>query len=142
MECITFHLQTMYRHDVTKMQRFYISNGLKKPNRVSIRDFVQQIQHLNGYLNLLPCLYYSSRASKSMKIIGTIDDADLASHILRMVPRTWQDQYKLNGATVPQSVRKLLEALECIKKAFPTDKDHEGPKSSTKPSNSTKRRRI
>jgi len=27
MECIIFHLQTMFRHDVAEMQRFYISNG-------------------------------------------------------------------------------------------------------------------
>ncbi len=46
-----------------------------------------------------------------------------------MVPRHWQDQYKLMG-TVLQSVHKLLEALECIKKAYPTEKEHEGPKAS------------
>ena len=51
------------------------------------------------------------------------DDVDLASHILRMVPRHWQDQYELTGATVPQSVCKLLEALEHIKKAFPSEKE-------------------
>ena len=44
MECVvTFHLQTMFRYDAFKAQRFYISNDLKKPNRVLIRDFVQQI---------------------------------------------------------------------------------------------------
>ena len=103
---------------------------------------MQQIQHLNGYLDLLPCLYYSSRASKSTKITGLLDDTDLASRILRMIPRTWQEKYKLNGATVPQCVRKLLEAQEFIEKAFLTDKDHEGPKSSTKLSDSTKRKMI
>ena len=58
------------------------------------------------------------RSSKSMKTIGSFDDADLANHILRMVPRNWQDHYKLSEATFPQIVRKLLEALECIKKPF------------------------
>jgi hypothetical protein len=77
-----------------------------------------------------------------MKITGPFADVDLASHILKMVPRSWKDQYKLSEATVPQSVRKLLEALECIKKVFLTDKDHEGPKSSTKPIDSTKRKMV
>ena len=81
-------------------------------------------------------------ASKSTSIIGPFDDANLASRILRMVPRTWQDQYKLRGATVPRSVRKLLKALERIENVFPTGKDHEGTKSCTKPSNSTKRKMI
>jgi hypothetical protein len=51
-------------------------------------------------------------------VCGPFDDADLASHILRMVPRNWQDQYELSGALVPQSVRELLEVLECIEKAY------------------------
>ena len=100
------------------MLRFYISNGLKKPNRVPILDFVRRVKHLNGYLTLLPCLYYSSKVAKSTKVVGPFDDPDLASHILRMVPWNWQDQYELTGATVPQSIRELLEALECIERAF------------------------
>ena len=40
-----------------------------------------------------------------------------------MCPGTWQAQYELTKDTVPQSVRKLLKALECIEKAFSTDKE-------------------
>ena len=100
---------------------------MKKPNRVPIRQFVQRVQQLNGYLHLLPCLFYSERATKLTKEVEPFDDADLASHILRMVPKHWQDQYELTGDTVPQSVRKLLEALERIEKAFPTEKERKGP---------------
>ena len=92
---------------------------------VSIRDFVQQIQCLNRYLDLLSCLYYSPSASKSIKITGPFDDADLASHILRIVPRNWQDQCKLSGATVP---RKLFEALENIEKPFWLTRIMKGPR--------------
>ncbi len=95
MECIQLFLQTVFRSDAAEAQRFYISNGLKKPNRVPIRDFAQRIQHLNRYLDLLPCLHYSSRAAKSTKVVEPFDDTDLASHNLRMVPRNWQDQYEL-----------------------------------------------
>eukprot|EP00804_Cyclotella_cryptica_P010649 CCRYP_005464-RA/>CCRYP_005464-RA protein AED:0.15 eAED:0.23 QI:0/0/0/1/0/0/5/0/569 len=59
----------------------------------------------------------------TIKVCGPFDDADLASHILRMVPRNWQDQYELSGALVPQSVRELLKVLERIEKACPTEKD-------------------
>ncbi len=69
------------------------------------------IQHINGYLELLPCLYYSSKAAKSTKVLGTFDGTELARHILRMVPWNWQDQYKLSGAMEAQSIRELLEAL-------------------------------
>jgi hypothetical protein len=142
MDCVTFHLQTVFRSDAAETQRFYISNGLKKPNRVPIRQFVQRIQQLNGYLDLLPCLYYSDRATKLTKEVKPFDDVDLASHILRMVPRNWQDQYELTGATVPQSVRKLLEALERIEKAFPTDKEREGTQASAKGGGSSKKKMV
>ena len=90
---------------------------------------MQRIKQLNGYLNLLPCLFYSECATKLTKDIQAFNDPDLASHILRMVLRQWQDQYELTGRTAPQTVQKVLEALECIEKAFRTKKDYEGPKS-------------
>ena len=142
MDCITFHLLTVFRSDTAETQRFYISNGLKKPNRVPIRKFVRRIQQLNGYLDLLPCLFYSERATKLTKVVQAFDDADLASHILRMVPRHWQDQYELTGGTVPQSVRKLLEALERIEKAYPTEKEREGPKANATGGGSSKKRVV
>ena len=114
MECIQLHLQTIFYCDVAEKLRFYTSNGLKKPNRVPIWDFVRRVKCGNGYLILSPCLYYSSKAAKSTKVVGPFDDPDLASHILRMVPRNWQDQYELTGSTIPQSIRELLEALKHI----------------------------
>ena len=34
--CITFHLLMVFWSDAAETQQFYISNGLKKPNRVPI----------------------------------------------------------------------------------------------------------
>ena len=70
------------------------------------------------------------------------DDADLVSHILRMVPKHWQDQYKLTGSTVPLSVHKLFAALEQMEKAFLTEKEHKGPKASTMGGGSSKKRMV
>ncbi len=139
MDCVTFHLLMVFLSDVPETQQFYISNGLKKPNRVPIRQLVQRIQQLNGYLDLLPCLFYSKHATNLTKEMALFHDADLVSHILRMVPRQWQDQYKLTSGTVLQSVGKLLEALEHIEKAFPTRKECKGPKASTTGGGSSKK---
>ncbi len=109
-------------------------------NRVLIRQFVQRIQQLNGYLDLLPCLFYYEHATKLTKVVQAFNDVDLASHILRMVSRHWQDQYELMGGTVLQSGLKLLEALEHIKKAFPTKKDREKPKAGAPGGGSSKKR--
>ena len=112
MDCVTFHLLTVFQSDAAETQHFYISNGLKKPNRVPIRQFVQRIQQLNGYLDLLPCFFYSECATKLTKVVQAFDNADLASHILQMVPRNWKDQYELTGGTGPQSVHTYLTKKE------------------------------
>jgi hypothetical protein len=59
-----------------------------------------------------------------------------------MVPWNRQDQYELTGTTVLQSIRELLEALECIEQAFPTKKVGDGPKTTTKSSDSSKRKMV
>ena len=46
MECVTFHLLTVFCNDATEAQRYYISNGLKKPNWVPVPQFVQRVQQL------------------------------------------------------------------------------------------------
>ena len=103
---------------------------------------MQRIQHLNGYLDLLSCLFYSERATKLTKVVQAFDDIDLASHILLMVPRNWQDQYKLTVGSVPQSVWKLVEALERTEKAYPTEKECERPKSNRDGGGSSKKRMV
>jgi hypothetical protein len=142
MDWMTFHLLSVFQSDAAETQRFYISNGLKKPNRVPIRQFLQRVQQLNDYLDLLPRLFYSDRTTKLTKVVEPFDVPDLASHILRMVPKHWQDQYKLTGVTVPQSVRKLLDALERIEKTFPTEKECKGPKASATEGGSSKKRMV
>ena len=82
---------------------------------------MQHVQQLSDYLKLLPCLYQSNQATKTTKKVGPINDANLAFHILSLCPRTWQAQYKLKADMVPQGVRDLLDDLEKIEKAFPTD---------------------
>ena len=46
MEYIQLHLQVIFCSDAMEMLRFYISNGLKQPNRVPIPDFVQGVEQV------------------------------------------------------------------------------------------------
>jgi hypothetical protein len=41
-ECITFHLLRVFCHNVGKDLKYYITNTLKKPNWVSIRQFLSE----------------------------------------------------------------------------------------------------
>jgi hypothetical protein len=66
-DCITFHLLDMFPSDAAEQQRFYISNVLKKPQRVPVRYFFQQVEQLNSYLSHLPCTYESPCATAATK---------------------------------------------------------------------------
>ena len=113
-ECVTFHLQQVFRNDAGEALKYYITNTLRKPNRVPIRQFLVRVEQLNSYLETLPCLYYSPSANQATKKVLPLDDADLATHLLRMCPAKWQTQYDLTEKTTPVNTRALLLILEKI----------------------------
>jgi hypothetical protein len=43
-----FHLFTMLTNSTAEQERYYIMNVLKKPQRVSICQFVQRVEQLNS----------------------------------------------------------------------------------------------
>jgi hypothetical protein len=101
MECVTFHLQQVFRHDAGKALKNYITNTLRIPNRIPIHQFLVQAEQLNSYLKTLPCLYYSPRVNQITKQVLPLNDADLATHLLRMCQAKWQTQYNLRDKTTP-----------------------------------------
>jgi hypothetical protein len=92
MECVTFHLQQVFRHDADKALKYYITNTLQKPNRILICQFLVRVEQLNSYLETLSCLYYSPSANQATKQVLTLDDANLVMHLLCMCPAKWQTQ--------------------------------------------------
>ena len=89
--------------DAGEALKYYITNTLKKPNMVSIRQFFVRVEQLNSYLETLPCLYYSPSANQATKKVLPLDDTDLATHLLSMCPAKWQTQYDLTENTTPVS---------------------------------------
>jgi hypothetical protein len=66
----------------------------------------------------MPCLYYSPNANASTKPENIpFTEAELGSHVLRMCPIQWQDQYNMNekGMTL-MDMHLLLTSLEAIKR--------------------------
>ena len=63
---------------------------------------------------MLPCLYYSPKTNQATKQVLPLDDADLATHLLRMCLAKWQTQFNLAENTTPISTRALLFVLEKI----------------------------
>ena len=115
-ECVRFHLQAIFCFDAGEALKYCITNTLKKPNRISMRQFFVQVEQLNSYLEILPCLHYSPKANQATKEVLPLDDADLPTHLLCICPTRWQTQYYLTKNTTPVSTRALLLVQENIEK--------------------------
>jgi hypothetical protein len=117
-DCIIFHLLTAFLINAAEQKKYYNLNVLKKPQRVNIHQFVHPVEQLNAYIAQMPCFYYSPNANASIKPKNVpFTEAELGTHVLRMCPIQWQDQYNMNkkGMT-PIDMRLLLTLLEAIKR--------------------------
>ncbi len=65
-ECIMFHLLTVFPNNAAEQEKYYLSNVLKKPQRVGVRQFVQCVEQLNAYIVQLPCWYYRTEQLRKL----------------------------------------------------------------------------
>jgi hypothetical protein len=124
--CVMFHLLTVFSNNAAEQENYYLSNLLKKPQRVGIRQFLQRIEQLNAYVAQLHCWYYSLSYVAGMTPANVqFSKADLASHILWMCPHQWQDQYNLQemGMT-PMDMHSLQASLKAIERVCTPKKAH------------------
>jgi hypothetical protein len=115
--CVMFHLLTVFPINAAEQEKYYISNVLKKPQRINVCQFVHCVEQLNAYIAQMPCFYYSPNANASTKPENVpFTEAELGAHVLRMCPIQWQDQYNMNEKGMkPMDMGLLLTLLEAIK---------------------------
>jgi hypothetical protein len=116
--CVMFHLLTTFPINAAEQEKYYITNVLKKPQRINVCQFVRQVEQLNAYIAQMPCFYYSPHTNASTKPENIpFTEAELGAHVLRMCPLMWQDQYNLNKKDMtPMDMRLLLTSLEAIER--------------------------
>jgi hypothetical protein len=118
-DCMMFHLLTVFPINAAEQEKYFISNVLKKPQRINVRQFVWRVEQLNAYIAQMPCFYYSHNTNASIKPEKVpFTEAELGAHVLRMCPLLWQDQYNMNEKVMTSMDMRLLltllEAIECI----------------------------
>jgi hypothetical protein len=115
-DCVMVHLLSAFPINAAEQEKYYISNVLKKPQRINVCQFVRRVEQLNAYIAQMPCFYYSPNANartKPEKVPFT--EAELGAHVLRMCPIQWRDQYNMNKkGMMPMDMRSLLTLLEAI----------------------------
>ena len=94
-DCVMFDLLTAFSINTAEQEKYYITNVLKKPQRINVCQFVRRVEQLNAYIAQMPCFYYSPHANASTKPENILfTEAELRAHVLRMCPLQWHDQYK------------------------------------------------
>jgi hypothetical protein len=58
-DCVMFHLLTAFPINAAEQEKYYISNVLKKPQRINVCQFVRRVEQLNAYIAQMPSFYYS-----------------------------------------------------------------------------------
>ncbi len=82
-ECIMFHLFTVFPNNAAEQEKYYLSNVLKKPQRVGIHQIVQRVEQLNAHIAQLPCWYHNPSYNASITPANVpFSESDLASHVL------------------------------------------------------------
>jgi hypothetical protein len=66
-DCVMFCLLTAFPINAAEQEKYYISNVLKKPQRVNVCQFVCRVEQLNAYIAQMPCFFYSPNANASTK---------------------------------------------------------------------------
>ena len=122
LECMRFHLLTIFHNNATETKRYYISNCLKKPNKVCIHQFVQCMMQLKNYIKDLPCLFYSPNMSMQTQKVYSFTEAKRACNIFCICPLA--GPVPLTETCCPEGVKPLLLILDHIEVAYPVDEKH------------------
>ncbi len=97
-----FHLLTVFINNAAEQEKYYLSNVLKKPQRVGVRQFVQCVKQLNIYIAQLPCWYYVESCIKLQQTILNQQTADLFVFLIH------QSRAKAWALRRGHSVRSIL----------------------------------
>jgi hypothetical protein len=62
LDCLVLYKLTDFSADAAKMQRFYIQQSVRKPQRATVRQHISHMGVLNDYVKHLPMLKNSSKA--------------------------------------------------------------------------------
>ncbi len=112
MDCIKLHKLTVFPADAAEKQRYYMQQMIKKPQRVTVRQFVSRMGVLNDYLAYLSTVFDSSMVIAGTKKMNVpFGKADLAGIVLNLVLSSWVNQYNMTHSTLPKNPRALLNNL-------------------------------
>lgn len=70
LECVTFHLQNVFCHNTGDLVKYYITNMLKKPNRVPVIQFLCISSRWTAISRAFPICIWSSKGKLGHQMIS------------------------------------------------------------------------
>ncbi len=117
MDCIELHKLIVFPADAAEKRCYYMQQAIKKPQQVTVRQFMSRMGGLNDHLAYLLMVFHSLMAIAGTKKINVpFDEADLAGIMLNLVPSSWVIQYNMMHSTLPKNPRDLLNDLEACRR--------------------------
>ncbi len=142
-DCLMFHLLTMFRNNAAKQERYSITNALKKPQDVSICQFVQHVEQLNSYILQLPCWYHSlSVKANTIPINVPFAEADLLVMFFECAPMHGRTSTTFTRKVGLRSTFVCSFCLSRLWRAYVARKDPRNPMLLTTRKLLTARRRV
>jgi hypothetical protein len=93
MDFIKLHKPAVFPADAIEKQCYYMQQTIKKPQRVTVQQFVSRMGVLNDFLAYLLMVFDLSMAVAGTKKMNVpFDEADLAGIMLNLVPSSWVNQ--------------------------------------------------
>jgi hypothetical protein len=106
MDCIELHKLPVFPADAAKKQHYYMQQTIKKPQRVTVCQFMSRMGVLNDYLAYLSMVFDSLMAVAGTKKMNVpFNEADLAGIMLNLVPSSWVNQYNMMHSTPSKNSR-------------------------------------
>jgi hypothetical protein len=116
MDCIELHKLTVFPADAAEQQHYYMQQAIKKPQRVTVHQFVLCMGVLNDYLAYLTTVFDLLMAVAGTKKMNVpFNEADLSGIVLNLVPSSWVNQYNMMHSMLPKNPRAFLNNLVAIK---------------------------
>jgi hypothetical protein len=86
---------------------------VRSPSMSIYVSFFLHVEQLNAYVMQMPCFYNSPSYNTTTKPENIpFTEAELGSHMLKMCPIQWQDQYNINEkGMMPMDLHLLLTSL-------------------------------
>ncbi len=118
LDCIKLHKLPIFPVDTAEMQRYYMTQTVKKPQRATVCQYMACMGVLNNYLAHLPMVFNSPMTIEETEGKRAIWWGWSSRNCFELCTGFLDEPVKMAHTTLPDRTRTLLQDLELIKRVM------------------------